>query len=185
MLTMIKNRLTARPWALAAVTVLLVAGVAAIPQQQGTPVAFVESELILPQMPGYAEAESTFSQDMASYQAEVEALRVSFDSAVAAYTQQEAMLSPTVRQQRTTELQQMQQQAQTREQELTQRAQQRNTELLTPFESRIQAVIDGLRAERNIGMIFNVSTPNNQIISADPSLNLTNVVIQRVTTGGP
>jgi outer membrane protein len=179
-----QNRLTNRPWALIAVTVLLVAGVAAVPQQQGTHVAFIESELILPQMPGYAAAESTFAADVASYQAEVEALRISFDSAVGAYQQQEPMLSPTVRQKRQTELQQMQQQAQTREQELTQRAQERNAELLSPFETRIQAVIDGLRAERNIGIIFNVSTPGNQIISADPSLNLTNVVIQRVT-GGP
>ncbi len=182
---MSNNRLRTRPWALIAVTVLLVAGVAAIPQQPATMIAFVESELILPQMPGYAQAESTFTQDIASYQAEVEALGISFDSAVAAYQQQEPMLSPTVRQQRQTELGQMRQQAQTREQDLTQRAQERNTELLAPFEARIQAVIDELRAERNIGLIFNVSTPGNQIISADPSLNLTNIVIQRVTTGGP
>ena len=177
--------MTNRPWALGAVTVLLVAGVAAIPQQQGTQVAFVESELILPQMPGYAQAESTFAQDMASYQAEVQGLGASFDSAVSAYQQQEAMLSPTVRQQRQGELEQMRQQAVDREQQLTQRAQERNAELLAPFEARIQAVIDGLRAERNIGLIFNVSTPTNQIISVDPGLNLTNVVIQRVTTGGP
>jgi len=181
---MSQNRLTTRPWALIAVTVLLVAGVAAIPQQPGTIVAFVELDLILPQMPGYAEAESTFSEDIASYQAEVEALRVSFDSAGRAYQQQEPMLSPTMRQQRQAELQQMQQQAMTREQELAQRAQERNAELLSPFEVRIQTVIDGLRAERNLGMIFNVSTPGNQLISVDPSLNLTSIVIQRIT-GGP
>lgn len=181
---MSQNRLTTRPWALIAVTVLLVAGVAAIPQQPGTIIAFVELDLILPQMPGYAEAESTFAEDVASYQDEVEALRVSLDSAARAYQQQEPMLSPTVRQQRQGELQQMQQQGMTREQELTQRAQERNAELLSPFESRIQAVIDGLRAERNLGIIFNVSTPGNQVISADPSLNLTSVVIQRIT-GGP
>jgi len=182
---MSKNRVTNRPWALGAVTVLLVAGVAAIPQQQGAQMAYVESELILPQMPGYAQAESTFAADMESYQAEVEALRVSLDSAVAAYQQQEAMLSPTMRQQRQTELGQMQQQGVDREAQLTQRAQERNAELLSPFESRIQAVIDGLRAERNLAFIFNVSTPGNQVIAADPSLNLTNLVIQRVTAGGP
>ena len=170
------------PLALAAVTVLLVTGIAAV-QQAPPGIAYIESELILPQMRGYAQADSTFQADVESYQAEVEQLIAAFDSAVAAYAQQEPMLSPTIQQQRQGELQTMQQQVATRRDELQQRAQIRNQELLAPFENRIQAVIDGIRAERNLGIILNVSTPGNQVVSADPSLNLTNIVIQRVTSG--
>ena len=182
---MSKKRLTSPLLALGAVATLLIVGVAAIPQQRSYTFAYLESELILRAMPEYAQAESTFAQEVASMEEEVRTLSVAFDSAVAAFQQQEPMLTPTVRDQRRASLQQMQQQAQTRQQELSQRAQQRNAELLAPLEARIQAIIDGLRAERGYGLIFDVSAPGGAIVAADPSLNLTNVVVQRLTAGGP
>ena len=64
---------------------------------------------------------------------------------------------------------------------------QRQQELIGPLEDRIQSVIDGLRAERNITMVFDVSAPGNNIISADPVLDITSVVVSRLTgpSGGP
>ena len=122
---------------------------------------------------------------MESFQAEVEQLQQTFDSAVAAFDQQSPMLSQTARQERMEELRQMQQQAETRSQELTQRAQRRRAELVAPLEDRIQSVIDGLRAERRIALIFDVAAPGNNIISADPTLDLTALVVQRLNSGGP
>ena len=178
------DRTVAR-WAVIAMVCVVVVGVAAAPQQQGPPFAFVNADEILRQTPGYAAADSTFSADMESFRAEVRQLEMAFDSAVSRFNQQEPMLSPTMREQRMTELRQMQQQAQLRQEELTQRAQERQGELMAPLEDRINRVIDGLRAERNIGIVFNADVPVNFIISADPSMNLTAVVVQRLTGGGP
>lgn len=78
----------------------------------------------------------------------------------------------------------MQQQFEQRSQELSQRAQDRRQQLVAPLEDRIQRVIDGLRAERNLAMVFDVSSPANSIVSADPTLDLTPLVIRRLSSAG-
>ncbi|MFQ6045351.1 MAG: OmpH family outer membrane protein [Gemmatimonadales bacterium] len=179
-------------WALAALAVILAAGVAAIPagsdspseQQASRGVAFVSTEAILQQTPGFQQAESTFNAEMASYQNEVQRLRTELDSALNAFQQQSLVLTPTVRQERMDELQRLQQRYDQRSSELSDLAQQRQRELLAPLEDRIQRVIDGLRAERNIGLVFDVASPANNIISADPGLDLTQVVIGRLRGAG-
>lgn len=172
-------------WAAAALVVLVTVGVAALPSQQSAPhVAYVSSEVILRQTPGYREADSTFTAEMAGYRQEVEQLQRQLDSAAQQFEQQSVVLSPTARQERMQELRRMQQQFEQRSAELSQRAQQRRQELVAPLEDRIQRVIDGLRAERNIAMIFDASAPNNSIISADPTLDLTPVVVRRLTSAG-
>jgi Skp family chaperone for outer membrane proteins len=54
---------------------------------------------------------------------------------------------------------------------------------MAPLEERIQAVIDGIRAERGLGLIFDVSAPGNNVVSADPVLDLTSTVVRRLTGG--
>jgi len=175
-------------WGVAALVVLAVVGIAAMPAApnpvQGTSVAFVSSEIVLRQTPGFAAAESTFAAEMTGYQTEIQQLQMQLDSAVNAFNQQSVVLSPTARQEKTDELRGLQQQLEQRTNELQQRAAQRQQDLIGPLEDRIRAVIDGLRAERNISMVFDVSAPGSSVISADPALDLTTLVIQRVTGGG-
>ena len=79
----------------------------------------------------------------------------------------------------------MSQQAQSREQQLQARASERQRELMAPLQSRIQTVLDGVRAERNLAIIFDVANPQTGIVSADPLLDLTQLIISRVQgTGG-
>jgi Skp family chaperone for outer membrane proteins len=159
-----------------AVGVLSIVGVAALPSSPAQDVpklAIVASEIILRQTPGYAQAESTFTADLASWRQEVEALQRQLDSAATAFDQQSVVLSPTARQTKTDELRQLQQ-----------RAEQRRQELVGPLEERIQTVIDGLRAERNLTLVFDVSAPGNNIVSADPVIDLTTTVVRRLNDGG-
>jgi Skp family chaperone for outer membrane proteins len=180
-------------WAMAAVVLLAVVGIAAIPTdgndrtvQGGVSVAYVNADIILRQTPGFAAADSTLRSDLQVYEGEITQLRQELDSAVAAYDQQEILLSPAAKEEKIAELQTMQQRGQTRQQELQTRAVQREQELLAPLQLRIQTVIDGIRAERNIAIIFDVASPETNIISADPTLNLTPLVVERVqSTGGP
>ncbi len=183
-MTMHLERKMAR-WGLAALALLAVVGVAAIPTSpepaQGSPLAYVSSEIVLRQTPGFVQAESTFNAEMAGYRAEVQVLQQDLDSAVAAFNQQSIVLSPTARQEKSGELRGLQQQLEQRTTDLQNIAVQRQQELIGPLEDRIQSVIDGLRAERNISMVFDVAAPGNNIISADPVLDLTSVVVSRLT----
>jgi outer membrane protein len=151
------------------------AGGAAAPK-----IGWVSSQEILRRTPGYAAAESTFAREMRTSQEELSKLQQQLDSAMQAYEQQSIALSPSARQTRQRDLQGMQQRFQERAQQLEQRARQRERELLQPIQSRVNTIIQGLRAEGNYAFIFDADAPNSGIIAADPALNLTNRVVERV-----
>ncbi len=164
-------------WSLAVLPVLLLAVVAARPQQ--TPIlAYVDSDQIIQQMPGYAAADSTFQNESEVWRTELQQLQTTLDSAVRAFDQESLALSDSVRDQRMEELQQMSRLVQQRNTELSQRAESRWAELVLPLRERGRAVIDGLRAERNLALVFDINAPG--IVSIDPALDLTAVVLSRL-----
>lgn len=168
-------------WALPALAVLVLVGLAAAPQQQASVrLAFVNSQNILQQMPGYAAAESTYNKELEGFQNEMLRLRQQFDSTVQAYQQSSVGLTSAQRQAKEADLRRQQQQVDQRSNDLRQRAQQREQELMKPLEDRVKAVIEGLRAERNIGIVFDVAAPGGGIVAADQSLDLTGLVLQRL-----
>ena len=164
---------------------LSVAGTGSLAAQQaGNPkVAYVNTQAILKQTPGYVKAESTFTKELANYRVEVQKLQASLDSAASDFDQQSVMLSPTQRAARRKDLQAQQQKLEQRTQELQQRAATRERELLDPIQTKVNSVIEGVRAAGNYAMIFDVSAPNNGIVTADKSLDLTQRVIQQLKAG--
>ncbi|MGH7675392.1 MAG: OmpH family outer membrane protein [Gemmatimonadales bacterium] len=147
-------------------------------QQPSLRVAFVNSREVLLRTPGYAAAESTFNRDVLAFRDEITRLRQQLDSAVRAYDQQSIALSPTAKQAKQRELQTMQDRIEQRADELQTRASDREKELLQPIQARVNGVIQGLRAEGNYAMIFDAERAG--IVAADPSLDITARVIQRL-----
>ncbi len=172
---------TLTKWSLLGLPLIAVLTVAAMNQQAQT-VAWVNTALILRQTPGYAQAESTFAAEVQSYQAEVKNLQAELDSAISNLEQQSVVLSPTARQEKQRELAQQQRRLEQRIQELQTKSQQRERELMAPLEERIQSVIEGIRAERNIAIIFDAAS-GGTIVAADRALDLTASVVQRLTAG--
>jgi outer membrane protein len=153
-------------------------------QQGGAPkVAYVNTQVILKQTPGYVKAESTFTKELANYRVEVQKLQASLDSAASDFDQQSVMLSPTQRAAKRKDLQAQQQKLEQRTQELQQQAATRERELLDPIQTKVNSVIEGVRAAGNYAMIFDVSAPNNGIVTADKALDLTQRVIQQLKAG--
>src|SRR5690242_5270416 len=141
-------------WALGA-TVVIVAGLAARPfdapqAPAAAPLGWVNSEAILQALPEYAQAESTYQIDLAGYRNEIQRMQQQFDSASTALDQQAIVLSPSAKQQKQDTLKAMDRRVQQRYSELQQRAQQRERELVAPVETRVKAVIEGIRAEKNL-----------------------------------
>jgi outer membrane protein len=164
--------------------VLSVVGVTpAAAQQGGAKLAYVNTQAILKQTPGYVQAESTFTKEVETYRGEVQKLQASLDSAASDFEQQSVMLSPTQRTAKRKELQAQQQKLEQRTQELQQRAASRERELLDPIQTKVNSVIEGVRAAGNYAMIFDVSAPNSGIVTADKSLDLTQRVIQQLKSG--
>ena len=164
---------------------LLVAGTGSLAAQQaGNPkIAYVNTQAILKSTPGYVTAESTFTKELATYRVEVQKLQASLDSAASDFDQQSVMLSPTQRAAKRKDLQTQQQKLEQRTQELQQKAATRERELLDPIQTKVNSVIEGVRAAGNYAMIFDVSAPNNGIVTADKSLDLTQRVIQQLKAG--
>jgi len=169
-------------WAVA-VTLLCAAAPVAAQQGGGTKVAYVNTQAILKSTPGYAQAESTFSKELETYRGEVQKLQASLDSTASDFEQQSVMLSPTQRAAKRKDLQGQQQSLEKRTQELQQKAATRERELLDPIQSKVNSVIEGMRASGNYAMIFDVSAPNSGIVTADKSLDLTQKVIQQLKSG--
>ena len=161
----------------AGLAALVVAGSGSLAAQQAaTPkLAYVNTQAILKQTPGYVKAESTFTKELATYRVEVQKLQASLDSAASDFDQQSVMLSPTQRAAKRKDLQAQQQKLEQRTQELQ--------ELLDPIQNKVNSVIEGVRAAGNYAMIFDVSAPNNGIVTADKTLDLTQRVIQQLKAG--
>jgi Skp family chaperone for outer membrane proteins len=164
-------------------TLLCAAMPAAAQQGGGAKVAYVNTQAILKATPGYAQAESTFTKELETYRGEVQKLQASLDSAASDFEQQSVLLSPTQRAAKRKDLEGQQQKLEQRTQELQQRAASRERELLDPIQSKVNSVIEGVRASGNYAMIFDVSAPNSGIVTADKSLDLTPKIIQQLKSG--
>ncbi|HJR16252.1 MAG TPA: OmpH family outer membrane protein [Gemmatimonadales bacterium] len=154
-----------------------------VAQQGSSKVAYVNTQAILKQTPGYVKAESTFTKELEGYRVEVQKLQATLDSAASDFDQQSVMLSPTQRAAKRKDLQAQQQKLEQRTQELQQRAATRERELLDPIQSKVNSVIEGIRAAGNYAIIFDVSAPNNGIVTADKGIDLTSRVIQQLKAG--
>ena len=152
----------------------------AAPPSGGPRIAFVNIQAVLEQTPGYAQAESTYAKEATDAQAAMTKLQSALDSAMANFQQQQSILSPTNRAAKRKELETQQQQYQQKGLELQNKLNQRRADLLGPIQQRVSAVIDGLRAEGNFAVIFDVSAPGGNIISADPALDLSPKVLERL-----
>jgi outer membrane protein len=157
---------------------------AAAAQQAGSAkIAYVNTQAILKQTPGYAKAESTSTKELEGYRVEVQKLQATLDSAASDFDQQSVMLSPTQRAAKRKDLQAQQQKLEQRTQELQQKAATRERELLDPIQTKVNSVIEGVRAAGNYAVIFDVSSPNNGIVTADKALDLTQRIIQQLKAG--
>ena len=144
-------------------------------------IAFVHSQTILEQTPGYAAAESTLSKEGQSIRDTLQRMQAQWDSTMKAFEQQSLALSSAGKQAKQRDLQAMQQRLQQRQTEMQNRYQQREQELLQPIQARVIGIVQGIRAEANYALIFDMDGQNSSVfLAVDPSLDVTNKVIERL-----
>lgn len=145
---------------------------------QGLKIGYINSQDILAVAPGAQEAKDQFDADMVTYRTEVEQLSSELESLVQRYEQQQALLSPSARQTRETDIRAKQQAYQERVAAIDERAGLRQQELVQPVMDRINAVIEEIREEGSYALIVDVSS--GAVVAADPLLDLTQEVVARL-----
>lgn len=167
----------------AALVGLLLAVAGDAEAQQGTRFAYINSQRILAEAPGTSDAQTQLESTMEQYRVELQTFEQELETLQENFDRQQATLTAAIRQERQQEMQQKFAQYQQRRQELEQQAQQRQAELVQPIMARIQTVIEQIRAEGNYSIIFDATA--GSIITADPALDLTQQVLDRLASGSP
>jgi Skp family chaperone for outer membrane proteins len=151
------------------------------PQAATGRVGFIRATQILRGMPGYTKAESTWTKEAEATQREMQRMQQAWDSTLQAYRQSSAMMTPTARTTREKQLQAQGDSLDQKVQALRERIDARERELLTPMQTRLQAVIDGVRGELGLFMVIDLDNPSSaNIISYDKSLDISDRVARRV-----
>jgi outer membrane protein len=163
------------PFAALALGVVLAAGTA---EAQTLKIGYVNSQEILAAAPGAKEAQAQYDKEMQNYNAEAQQIRDQLTQMQQNLQSQSLTLSKEAKANREQQLQTQTQQAQQRMDQLNQQAQQRRQELVQPVMDKINAVIDSIRAQGHYTYILDVAA--GSILSADPSLDLTQEVIRRL-----
>jgi len=155
---------------------------ASSPPPQGTRFVYINSQELLKATPGATQAQQTWNQELQNYRSEVQQLATQVDSLEQAFQQQESMLSEAAKQRKQQEIQQKRQSLQQRTQQLEQQAAHRQQELLQPILNKVRGVIEKIREEHGYTMVFDAA--GSGLLAADPSLDITDLVIQRLKAQG-
>ena len=146
--------------------------------------AYLNSQQILVEAPGRAEAQAQFEREMNTFRTRVQLMGDSLNALMADYNKQEVVLSPAAREQKQKAIRAKEEDYQKRTQSMQQQAEQRNVELMQPIMEQIQKIIDDIRAEEGYTIIFDVGASGGAVVSADRNLDITPRVIARLKAAG-
>jgi outer membrane protein len=175
----------------AAVIIAVVAGPSAFAQTTpsassgGARIAYINSQKILAEAPGRAEAEATYDRERGMIQAQLQQLDDSLKTMFAALQKEAPTLDSAKRTAREKAFGDRRASYQTRAQALNEQMQQRQADLARPLMDQVSKVLDEFRTKGGYAMIFDVGTPSSVVVSADKSLDLTDQVLARLKQLGP
>lgn len=163
----------------------LAAAIPALASAQGTQkFAFVNSQAILANAPGRAEAEATFEKEMTNVRTQLQKLQDSVNTMSEAFAKEEASLSPAAKEGRLKTLREKEAAWQQQAQRLQDQAQDRQEQLMQPIMDNLRKVLDDVRTDGGYAFIFDVAA-GAFIVSADKNLDITDRVISRLRLSAP
>lgn len=170
---------------LGAAGTLLLAPAVAVAQQTDLKIAYVDSEAIIQQAPGYTEANEEFNQVAGGWRDSLETKRTELQGMFEEYRQQEVILSPEEKAERQQQILQLENEIQQYFQSKfgpEGEAGKRQAELMQPIIQRVNQAIDDTRREGGYSLIFDLN--DGALVAGDPALNITDEVIRRLQASG-
>ena len=169
------------------IAVTAVAGLAAmaVPARgQVLKIAYIDSRRLLQEAPGAQEARAQIQQEQNAFQAQVQILQDSLDAMIADYQRKSVLLSPDEKKKQEDAIVARRNAYEQRMSGLQTQSQQKQNDLMAPVMNKIQDVLDAIRTEEGIAIIFDAA---QGIVSADSTLDKTATVLARMkaSAGGP
>jgi outer membrane protein len=168
-------------------TVMTLAGLMAVSAplsaQAATKIGYIDTRRVLQEAPGATEARTTLESAMQGFQGQLQAMQDSLQSMMTDYQQKSLVMSADAKQKREQEIIQKRTGWEQRAEQLQMQAAQRQQEVMAPIMQRVEQVISEVRQAQGYAIVFDVAS--EAIVSADPALDLTNAVIERLKSSAP
>ena len=146
-------------------------------------IGYINSQKIISEAPGAAEARTTIEREQNKYQADLALADDSIKNMIADFQKKQLALSADARDKQQADIRARQQALQDRADQLEQTMQKRQQDLIKPIMDKINVVLDALRKEGNYTIIFD--TASGSIVAADPAADLTETVVARLKAAAP
>jgi outer membrane protein len=146
--------------------------------QSANKIGYIDTRRVIQEAPGAAEARSTLEREMQALQTQLNAMEDSLKAMFTEYQQRQQMMSADAKRTREQELTAKNQAMQQRASEMQQHAQRRQQEVMQPIMTKVEQIIDDVRKAEGYAIVFDRSS--EAIVSADPALDLTQKVIDRL-----
>lgn len=158
--------------------------VAAPAMAQGAPkLGYINTQRVIQETPGAGDAQVTLQREQQAIQAQLTAMDDSLRAMGADYQQKQLVMSADAKQKREQEILAKQTEYRQRAQQLEQQFGRRQQEVMEPLMKKVEDAINAVRTAEGYAIIFDAAS--EAIVSADPSLDLTQKVIDRLKAGAP
>ena len=147
--------------------------------------AYINSQKILAEAPGRAEAEATYNKEMATARVQLQRMDDSLKAMVATYEKDAPALDSARRDARGKTIRDTEAQFSQRAADLNGQMQQRQAALARPLMDQVSQVLDQVRTQGGYTMIFDVGAQGSALVSADKTLDLSDTVLARLKVLGP
>lgn len=173
--------------ALLAAALLLAAGATEVgAQETALKIAYIDSQEIIQQAPGYTEANAEFNRTAGVWRDSLEMKRTQLQEMFEEYKRQEVILSPEKKTERQEEILQLEGEIQRYFQTKfgpEGEANTRQAELMQPIIERVNQAIEQTRQSGGYALIFDLN--DGALVAGDPALNITDEVIQSLRASRP
>jgi len=163
---------------LATIAGLAVTATSAAAQTPATKIAFINSQKLIAEAPGSAEARTTIEREVNKHRADLALAEDSLKTMITEFQKKQLALSKDARDKEEASIRTRQQTLQKRADDLESQVSKRQQDLVKPIMDRINTVLDSLRKEGGYAIIFDVSAGG--VVAADPALDLTDQVLTRL-----
>jgi len=150
-----------------------------------TKIGYINSQAILAQAPGRAEAEAQFDKEVGVYRQQIQRMDDSLKTLMATFDRDAPKLDSATREARRVSIGQREAEYQGRARGLDSTMQARQAQLVKPIMERVQTVIEAIRAEDGYAVILDVGAQVSLVVAADKRLDLTDRVLARLKAQGP
>lgn len=151
--------------------------------QVPTRIGYIDTGRIIQQAPGASEAQATMEQERQGWERQMKAMDDSLRTMLTSYQQQQAMMTAEARQSRESEITAKRTSFEQRAEQLQEAALRRQQELMQPILARVEQAISEVRQAEGYAIVFD--TASEAIVSADPALDLTAKVLERLQSNEP